>query len=144
MAMHISGFMLPFACWIILRMHDDVIKWKHFPRFWSFVQGIHRSPVTRGFYVFFDLRRINGWVNNCEAGDLRRIRPHYNVTVMDHMYWYVWLKNCCEKYHVIYRAGSRLAPSQWETSLQSNAVSRWMGANLESVLIYFVSVIPVF
>ena len=26
--------------------------------------------------------RINGWVNNGEAGDLRRIRPHYDVTVM--------------------------------------------------------------
>ena len=23
--------------------HDDVIKWKHFPRYWSFVRGIHRS-----------------------------------------------------------------------------------------------------
>ena len=23
--------------------HDDVIKWKHFPRFWPFVRGIHRS-----------------------------------------------------------------------------------------------------
>ena len=26
--------------------HDDVIKWKHFPRYWPFVRGIHRSPVT--------------------------------------------------------------------------------------------------
>ena len=24
--------------------HDDVIKWKHFPRNWPFVRGIHRSP----------------------------------------------------------------------------------------------------
>ena len=24
---------------------DDVIKWKHFPRYWPFVRGIHRSPV---------------------------------------------------------------------------------------------------
>ena len=30
----------------------------------------------------------------------------------------------------ITRADSRLAPSQWETSLQSNAVSHWLGANL--------------
>ena len=43
--------------------HDDVIKWKHFPRNWPFVGGIHRSgefptqmPVTRSFDVFFDLR----------------------------------------------------------------------------------------
>ena len=32
------------------------------------------------------------------------------------------------------RADFRLAPSQWETSLQSNAVSHWLGANLESAL----------
>ena len=25
--------------------HDDVIKWKHFPRYWPFVLGIHRPPV---------------------------------------------------------------------------------------------------
>ena len=26
--------------------HDDVIKLKHFPRFWLFVRGIHWSPVN--------------------------------------------------------------------------------------------------
>ena len=26
-------------------LHDDVIKWKHLPRYWPFVRGIHRSPV---------------------------------------------------------------------------------------------------
>ena len=37
-----------------------------------------------------------------------------------------------------YKAASRLAPSQRETSLQSNAVSHWLGANLEAFLeIYF-------
>ena len=40
--------------------HDDVIKWRYFPRNWPFVQGMHRSfpsqrPVTRIFDVFFDL-----------------------------------------------------------------------------------------
>ena len=25
--------------------HDDVIKWKHFPRYWPFVRRIHWSPV---------------------------------------------------------------------------------------------------
>ena len=31
-----------------------------------------QSPVTRSFNVFFDLcLKINGWVNNHEAGDLR-------------------------------------------------------------------------
>ena len=28
------------------RTHDDVIKWKHFPRYWPFVRGIHPSPVN--------------------------------------------------------------------------------------------------
>ena len=23
--------------------HDDIIEWKHFPRYWPFVRGIHRS-----------------------------------------------------------------------------------------------------
>ena len=26
--------------------HDDAIKWKHFPRYWPFLRGIHRSPVN--------------------------------------------------------------------------------------------------
>ena len=70
--------------------HDDVTKWKHFPRNWSFVRGIHRSPVNsphkgqwRGALMFSLIcARINGWVNNHEAGDLRRLRAHYDVIVM--------------------------------------------------------------
>ena len=71
-------------------VHDDVIKWKHFPRYWPFVRGIHRSPVNsphkgqwRGALMFSLICVwINGWVNNREAGDLRRYRAHYDVTVM--------------------------------------------------------------
>ena len=33
---------------------------------------------------------------------------------------------------IMSRADSRLVPNQWETSLLSNAVSHWLGANLES------------
>ena len=70
--------------------HSDVIEWNHFPRYWPFVRGIHRSPVNsphkgqwRGalmFYLIF--APINGWVNTEEAGDLRRHRAHYDVIVM--------------------------------------------------------------
>ena len=71
-------------------MHDDVIKWKHFPRYWPFVRGIHRSPVNsphkgqwRGALMFTLIcARINVWVNNRKAGDLRRYRVHYDVIVM--------------------------------------------------------------
>ena len=70
--------------------HDDVIKWKHFPRYWPFVRGIHRGPVNsphkgqwRGALMFsFICVWINGWVNNRKAGDLRRYRAHYDVIVM--------------------------------------------------------------
>ena len=41
-----------------------------------------QRPVTQSFDVSFDLRLINGWVNNREAGDLRRHRSHYDATVM--------------------------------------------------------------
>ena len=37
-------------------------------------------------------------------------------------------------FRIYIRADSRLAPSQWETSLQGNAVSHWLGAKLESAL----------
>ena len=77
-------------CCIAIVNHYDVIKWKHFPRYWPLVQGIHRSPVNsphkgqwRGALIF-SLICVwkNGWVNNGEAGDLRRYRAHYDVTVM--------------------------------------------------------------
>ena len=70
--------------------HDDVIKWKHFSRYWPFVRGIHRSPVNsphkdqwRGALIFSLICVwINGLVNNRKAGDLRRSRAHYDVIVM--------------------------------------------------------------
>ena len=70
--------------------HDDVIKWKHFPRNWPFVREIHRSPVNfphkgqwRGALMFsLNYAWINDWVNNREAGDLRRQHGHYDVIVM--------------------------------------------------------------
>ena len=31
---------------ILFCYHNDIIKWKHFPRYWPFVRGIHRSPVN--------------------------------------------------------------------------------------------------
>ena len=70
--------------------YDDVIIWKHFPRYWPFVRGIHRSPVNsphkgqwRGALMFSLICVwINDRVNGHEAGGLRRYYPHYDVTVM--------------------------------------------------------------
>ena len=77
-----------------LLKHDDVIKWKHFPRYWPFVRRIHRSPVNspqkgqwRGVLVFSLICIwINGWIDNREAGDSRRHRAKYDVTVMNTRY----------------------------------------------------------
>ena len=71
--------------------YDDVIRWKHFPRYWQFVRGIHRSPVNsphkdqwRGALMFSLICFwINSWVNSGGAGDLRRYRAHYDVIAMN-------------------------------------------------------------
>ena len=71
-------------------LHDDVIKWKHFPSHWPFGRGIQRSPVNsphkgqwRGALMLSLICAwINDWVNNREAGDLRRHPAHNDVIVM--------------------------------------------------------------
>ena len=55
-----------------------------------------QMPVTRSFDIFFDLLWINCWVNNREAGDLRRYRAHFDVSVMFNNEWsntIVWFKS---------------------------------------------------
>ena len=86
----ILGWLFRNSVGITSFQHDDVIKWKHFPRNWPFVRGIHRSPVNsphkgqwRGALMFSLICVwINDWVNNREAGDLRRYRAHSDVIVM--------------------------------------------------------------
>ena len=68
--------------------------WRHqmktFSRYWPLVRGIHRSPVNsphKGEWpgaLMFSLicTRINSWVNNGEASDLRCHRAHHDATVM--------------------------------------------------------------
>ena len=79
-----------------LSTSSDISKswWRHqmetFSALLAFVQGIHRSPVNsphkgqwRGALMFSLIcTRIYGWVNNREAGDLRRYRALYDVIVM--------------------------------------------------------------
>ena len=99
---HCTGFIpfqwsmkgTPTICAVLLLQfklhHDDVIKWKHFSRYWPSVRGIHRSPVNsphkgqwRGAFIFSLICVwMNGWVNNRDAIDLRRYRAHYDVSVM--------------------------------------------------------------
>ena len=63
--------------------HDDVIKWKHFPRYWTFVRGIHRGPVNsphkgqwRGTLTFSLICVwLNGWENNHQGPVSLKIFP---------------------------------------------------------------------
>ena len=98
----------PVLITVLASYHDDVIKWKHFPRNWPFMRGIHRPPVNsphkgqwRGTLMFTLIcARINGWVNTREAGDLRRYRPHYDVIVMcsnNILYWH------CLDFHLLFK-----------------------------------------
>ena len=76
------------SCFLLI--HDDVIKWKHFPRYWPFVRGIHRSPVNsphkgqwRGALMFsFICAWLNGWANTRKAGGVRGHLTIYDVIVM--------------------------------------------------------------
>ena len=87
----VTGRLLPESMLTNHQWHDDVIKWKHYPRNWPFCAGNSPVPVTsphkgqwRGALMFSLICVwINGWVNNREAGDLRRHRGHYDVIVME-------------------------------------------------------------
>ena len=70
--------------------HNNVIKWKHFPRYWPFVRGIYRSPLDsphkgqrRGALKYSLIYAwTKGWSNIRDAGDLRPHRAHYDITIM--------------------------------------------------------------
>ena len=76
---------------INLYNYDDVIKWKHFPRYWpslceekSSVSGEFPSqkPVWRRFDVFIDLRLSKQLANHRKADDSECHSVHFDVTLM--------------------------------------------------------------
>ena len=102
-------------------MYDDVIGWEHVTRYWPFVLGIHRSPVNsphKGQWhgaLMFSLicAWLNGWVNNREAGDLRRHRTHYDVMVLRTNNHKAWSTNAdCRSWESLYKEihGNRFNP----------------------------------
>ena len=78
--------------------NDDVIKWKHFARYWPFVRGIHRSPVNSphkgqwcGALTFSLIYAwLNGWVNNREVGDLGRHCNAMNIYIYIYIYMHMF------------------------------------------------------
>ena len=84
--------------WKSTAHHHTHTRWRHqietFSALLALCAGIHRSPVNsphkgqwRGALMFSLMCTwMNGWVNNREAGDLRRHRAHYDVIVMIQKY----------------------------------------------------------
>ena len=109
--------------------HDDVIKWKHFPRYWPFVRGIHRSPVASGAELWCFLgsapeQTVEQTIDT-PAGDLRRRRAHYDITVMTitpKVYGGRHIAN--DKLDIWDHSGYGL--SQLETTLYCNVVTHWL------------------
>ena len=77
---------------------DDVIKWKHFPRYRPFMSGIRRS------YSLHKASDAEVWCFlwsapekkkrlSRDAGDLRRYRSHYDVTTMASLYFFMQLQS---------------------------------------------------
>ena len=111
----------------ISRNHDDVIKWKHFPHYWPFVRGIHRSPVNsqhkgqwRGALMLSLICvGLKGWVNNREAGDLRRHTAHCDVIVM------------CSMFCMSFQGDTELFQRQWLWQVRMVMVS-WRTYSLKT------------
>ena len=95
----------------LILMHDVVIKWKRFPRYWPFARGIYmkyefpaQRPVKRlskqwwGWWFEMPSRplwgRCNGliaWVKSCNVARLIHITDKYHITMMVffELYWNV-------------------------------------------------------
>ena len=85
----------------IQSLHNDVIKWKHFPRYWPFCAGnspvtgefSSQRPVMRRIDVFFDLRLNKrlikqswGWWSETPSRSLWRHCNENSRTVIMHAF----------------------------------------------------------
>ena len=120
---------------IPLSLHDDVINGNIFrvtgPLCGEFTDHrwiVSQSPVARLFDIFFDSR---------EAGDLKRHRAHYNVSVMTICYVAMFrraditlyigtpIKVAANVFKNKHRDHTGYGLSQWEGALHNNASSHW-------------------
>ena len=93
----------------------------------STVNSPHKGQ-WRGALIFTLIcARINGWVNNREAGDLRRYRGHYDVTVMAAVDsrrisdQYIWISYFSQKVICVTNL-----PWQWSDLLDIETFSRYL------------------
>ena len=110
--------------------HDDVIKWKHFPRYWPFVRGIHRTPVNsphkgqwlgdlRGFFYLRLNKRLNkqcwGW-----WFEMHRLWRHCNenIAFFNHfatLQWQMQIKRSKLRHLLVWRRQEHRQPRYWRS-----------------------------
>ena len=122
--------------------HDDVTNWKHFPRHWPFVRGIHRSAVNSPHKVQWRRALVfslicawtNDRANNLDAGDLRRHRLHNEKTTRDfsgHWQWHYTMQTAklhmiCSKFLWLSMIINKLWLTKWRHSIQpTRALKMW-------------------
>ena len=79
--------------------------------------------------------RRNGWINNGEAGDLKRHRVHYDVTVMRGVngVWYFRVNHKCSAFRVNCKV--RLMYELWNNSQFKSLLSDWYSICLPVVAV---------
>ena len=100
--------------------------------YWLSYPVIFRSRHQKGYNLIYNLVSTYteydsmGFINdNLPLGGIMNMDQIVNESLSDYLN---------QRGPSMVRADSRLASSQWGPSLQSNAVSHWLGANLESAL----------
>ena len=92
-------------------------------------------------YIFYEminhkcLQHLTLGNNTCEIIICLILRTCYSA-VLHHpvIFMIPPTDRVCHRIKAIHSVDSRLLPSQWEMSLQSDPVSHWLGTNLESAL----------
>ena len=83
--------------------------------------------------------KIIGDIPDFNVLNVPKTQPRHNPEFMHDKICIISQNSCLYEMYTVQkscdiRAESRLAPSQWETSLQSNAVSHWLRVNLQTSL----------
>ena len=105
----------------------------HFPHYWPCVRGIHLWPVNsphkgqwrEALIVSLIWARINGWVNNGKADDLRRRRAHYDVIVMSVLQklWFIQvIRNLAARDQEVCNNRFVLIPVRWQVIVPGDPV----------------------
>ena len=123
-----------------VRQRDSCLPWGGISTIC--VISVVRNDINANIFLFISYIQHNLHLESAASGH----QPFITQSGATYISYLNSLKSFCEKFHnsisphwLLYflleaRADSRLVPSQWETSLQSNAVSHWLGANLETAL----------